>query len=200
MKQCWLCILLFLLMTIPVLSQSVKYELNCSYELLYKKEQISKGFMGLREKTGNNDGYWIDRFNASVGNPRKSSYCNAGQYFCWDSANRVLKFKYQIPVPKSGLAISSFNYAKKHGKKVALTPKKYDQIHWLMPNKINGHIETIDSVISRVKVRTKAYNTSFGSGTVQNGNGCGYKIRYLYHPMSLLQFRGLVGFRYGTAK
>lgn len=200
MKLRWLTILFFYVLTIPVLSQSVKYELNCSYELLYKKEQISKGFMGLREKTGNNDGYWIDRFNASVGNPKKASYCNAGQYFCWDSAKRVLKFMYQIPVPRSGLANSTFNYAAKKGKKVVVTPKKYDYIIWRMPNKINGHIETIDSVISRVKVRTKAYNTSFGSGTVQNGNGCGYKIRYLFHPMGLLQFRGLVGFRYGSAK
>ncbi len=195
MKKLLLILLLFVL-TIPVLSQSVKYELDCSYELLWKKEEISKGFMGLREKTGNNDGYWIDRFNASVGSPRKSSYCNAGQWFCWDSAKRVLKCYYSIPVPRSGLANSTMNYAIKKGRKVSVVPKKYDYIIWRMPNKINGHVETIDSVISRVLVRTKAYNTSFGKGTVQNGNGCGYKMRYLFHPLGILQFRGLVGFKY----
>lgn len=196
----FLFISLFLVMTIPVLTQVVKYELNASYELLWKKEQISKGFMGLREKTGRNDGYWIDRFNKSVGNPRYASYCNAGQYFCWDSAARIYKNLYVIPVPKSGLANSTFDYAAKKGKRVNTFPRKGDYLIWRFKGKGTGHIEVIDSVISRVLVRTKAYNTSFGAGTAQNGNGCGYKMRYLYHPLGQMYFRGLVGFRYGTAK
>jgi len=199
MKKSFLYILVLALLiaacVTSVQCQTQKYELTVSSELLLAKHRISAGFMGLREKTGNNDGYWIDRFNGSVGSPRYSSYCNAGPYFCWDSATRLYKFQYQIPVPKSGLANSTFDYAMKHGKSVPVVAKKYDYLIWRHSGKITGHVEVIDLVISGTCVRTQAFNTSFGKGTAENGNGCGYKTRYLHHPLGQMKLRGLVGFK-----
>jgi hypothetical protein len=186
-------ILIFLFLFISFNAKAQRYEIKSEKGIWFLSLEIAKGFNGLREKTGNNDGYWIDRFNKSVSNPRYASYCNAGQYFCFDSANKLNK--QIIPVPKSGLANSTFDFAVKHGTK-SKGCKVGDYLIWKFKNRINGHVERVIEVRSHNMVKTMAFNTSFGSGTAQNGNGCGYKIRYINNPLGKMFYRGLIGAKY----
>ena len=170
----------------------VKYVLKADKDLIGLKAKIAKGFVGLREKTDRNDGYWIDRFNKSVGVSKGSPYCNAGQYFCWDSAGRLLGMK--PPVVRSGLANSSFNQAFKKGQKKTYAAKKNDYLVWRYPFLYTGHVESITATGRAGWVKTVGFNTTAGAGNQREGGGVYERKRNIYHFLGRMKIRGLVGF------
>ena len=196
MKKLYFILLIFL--SSLALSKPVRVELHCRYDLLAKAEEIRKAQVGIHEKTGNNDGYAIWLYQQSVGIPKGSPYCAAGQYYCFKEAAHVLNLpESEIPIKKTGLANGIFADAKKRGMQTEYRPQIYDLIVWIKKFGINGHIESVTKVLPGGWVETIGFNTSNGSaGSQRDGGGVYYKKRNIYHPLSAMLVNGLVGFRY----
>jgi hypothetical protein len=124
-------------------------------------------------------------------------FCQSGQYWSFVQAKQALSwinlmfgttYSTTIPVPKSALANSSYNYAIKKGIRTGYIAKKYDLLIWRAANGINGHIERVDSVCAGGWVKCIGFNT--GNREVK------LTRRNIYNLLGRLQVRGLVGFRY----
>lgn len=171
------------------LYSNTKYVLKCDKYLLYESRKVLIKQVGVKEATGNNDGIQVERYLASVGLKKGNPYCQAGQYYCFLQVGKP-------PIPKSGLAISSFNYARTFNNKVAFVPSIDDLLIWNKPNTIFGHIERIVEVGSKGWVYTVGFNTASGSkGNQRDGGGVYRRKRNIYYPLGRSLIKGLVGWK-----
>jgi len=184
-------ILLFIAsaLTLTVHGQE-KYNLVCEPYLIQLASDSLHTQVGIKEKTGNNDGE-VEKYLKAVGLGKGYPYCVAGLYWCyWVNAKK----NSDIPFQRTALAQGQFNYAKKHGQKVPYKPAVNDWLIWRLGNTVSGHGEWIDSIISPLLVRNVGFNTSNGLvGSKREGNGVFYVTRSLVHPMSRLIPKGLIG-------
>jgi hypothetical protein len=194
MKKIIVILMIFLCITSDSFSFE-KYKLACNSKLLYKSREILIGEIGVREKSGRNDGPKIEAYLASVGLKKGLPYCAAGQYWCFERAAELLGIdKSAIPLARTGLANSMFNAAQK-GKKVRYKPEKDDLVVWKSINSFNGHIERIIETGKAGWTYTVGFNTSGNCAGSQNeGEGVFKKRRNVYQPISRLMIRGLIGF------
>jgi len=174
-----------------LLQSQERYEIYCKKYLLELRQDSLKTQIGIKEKTGNNDGavlkYQIP-FKLS-----KQPYC---QMLQWWAFYVNAKSYNDIPLPKNAKAISSYNYAKKNGTATLYYAQKGDLIVFRNQGKTTGHTECIDSVSVNGWVFTIAGNTSNGkTGNQREGNGVYYRSRNIKHPLSrILLVYGIVGF------
>lgn len=181
--------LIFLLLSQILNGQSLqRYELPCSnsvqeLSLLYAKLQV-----GVREKTGRNDGKEVEAYLASVGLKKGNPYCQAGQYWCFERASKC--FGDKNPLPKTGATSVAWNYAAKEGTKTTIAPVKGDLIYWRKPNSWQGHVERIKEILKAGWVKTIGFNTSKG----REGDGVYERKRNYKHFLGRLVVRGFVGF------
>lgn len=177
----------FFLSSLPI-SSAERFFIKCDSALVYLSLNIAKTQIGVKEKTGKNDGKEVESYLKSVGLTKGNPYCYAGQYWTFYKASYLTNKK--ICIPKSGLANSIFNYAKKNGKKTNYKVRIGDFIVWKYSNSWSGHIERVDSVCKAGWVRTVAFNSS---GIKRDGDGVHSMIRNIAHPLGKMQIRGLVG-------
>lgn len=72
--------------------------------------------VGVREKSGRNDGYMVEQYLKSVGLSKGNPYCAAGQYWRFYSACQDLGFEIsEIPIKRTGSTVSMYNHAMKNG-------------------------------------------------------------------------------------
>jgi hypothetical protein len=168
-----------------------RYEISCDKRVFDKSLEILNSLEGTIEKTGKNDGEKIFEIQTTCGIPKKAAYCNATQYFTFFEAVKALNLTTKaIPIPKNGLAQSSFNYAKKVGKKTEYFAEVGDLLVWKRGNTAKGHIERV------VEVRQMGWVITLG-GNVSSGKkeGIFKKKRNIANPLSkLLSPKGLVSF------
>jgi len=160
---------------------------------------ISKSYYYLlqqvgKKETGNNRGI-ADTYNLPIGNKPGSAYCQAGQWWCYYKACQDAKIDYsKIPMPRNGLANSTFNRAQKIGYKTTYYAKVHDFIVWKTDGSWTGHIERIIKVNDGGWVWTVGFNT--GGGSEFNGDGVAKKKRNIRFPLTRIKkIRGLVGVR-----
>ncbi len=168
-----------------------KYVLSADRELVELSEIIGYCQIGATEKSNKNDGD-VEKYLNSVGLKKGNPYCAAGQYWCFSEATKILKIdKMNIPITKTGLANDIFNYAKQNGKATKPIPNRHDLIIWRKGKSIFGHTERIIEVKRAGWVRTIAFNVlDKNSGK----EGVFIKQRNIYHPLSRMRVRGLMGF------
>jgi len=167
------------------------------YEVKSSSYMIDRSFLnlmdqvGVKEKTGRNDGKQIAEYLTSVGIYKPSSYCMAGQYWCFYIVDST-----KVPLSKSGVAIHSHSYAKKVGKKTAYKPQVHDLIVWKKFGGWQGHVERIIEVGKAGWVKTVGFNTSNGkAGSQREGNGVFIRKRNIRYKIGSLNVLGLVGFK-----
>jgi len=168
-----------------------KYELECDRYLIELSRDSLFAQVGIQEATGNNDGETL-KYQTIFG-LKNIPYCAAGQDWCyWVNAKLIS----DIPFKMSANAQFHFNWAKKHGLKVAFIAEVDDFIVWGIRNKSTGHIERIIIVYANGWVGTIGFNTSNGkTGSQREGNGVFIRLRHLYNPIGLLLIKGLVGIK-----
>jgi len=190
--------LTFLLVIISVAVSAVaqeRYVLPCRSDLFYKFVEVRESQLGVREKTGRNDGevtkYWKDLGYKGSG----FSYCNFGLVWSWHLAAKMLGIDTAfIPVPNSGLARSSYTFAKKYGTRTNYSVYFGDNLVYKYGT-WQGHVESVDSVLKNGWVYTVGFNTSGNaSGSQSNGNGVHRKKRNYLMPTERMKMLGLVGF------
>lgn len=180
-------------MLLPIcLFSQVKYELPCNKQLLQKSHCIARSQIGVTEKTGKNDGKQVEMYLASVGLSKGNPYCAAGQYWCFKEAARLLNLSEKlIPIKKTGSTFAMFNAAMQKGKKVKYISKQNDLLFWIITR--TGHVERIDSVTKGGWVYCIGFNTGLNT---REGSGVEYKLRNIYHVLSRMKVRGIIGFEY----
>lgn len=168
-----------------------KYLLQCNKDLLELSTLVGLSEVNTLELTNKNDGEVV-KYLIAVGLNKGNPYCAAGQYWCFWQACKIMKLDYSnIPIPKTGLASSIYNYAKAKGDRADAKAQKNDLIIWKKKNSIFGHIERIIEVKGAGWVKTLAFNVS---GAVGRKEGVFIKQRNLYHLLSRMRVHGLVGF------
>lgn len=171
----------------------MKYELYCNADLLEKSRKIALSQNGVIEKCRNSGevSKYLRVFNTRSGTP----YCAAGIYWCFYEAAYSLDMPLDsIPLPKTLLANNLYFYAKKYGTGANYAANIDDLIIWRNKYNIHGHVERIIKVGEKGNVTTIAFNSS----AIINGEkkeGVFIKQRNIYHPLSNLVIRGLVGFK-----
>ena len=188
-----LLIAIIIIESLPAFNQQ-RYELrDVPLNLILKSQEIMLTQVGKTE-IGNNRGI-ADEYNKSVGNPIGSPYCQAGQFYCYKEACSILGYGLHIiPIPRNGMANSTFDYIKRLGTKTNYKPRIHDFIIWRSPEKYTGHIERIISIGKAGWVTTVGFNTSSGNYNSQdNGDGVWERKRNIYHPLGRKRIRGLAG-------
>ena len=179
-------ILILLIITSSSLLAQRKFVVYCPEDALEQSEKVLMSQVGLKEKTGRNDGTHVELYLKSVGLKGRYAYCAAGQYYCFSQAS-------YNPLPKTGSVATLWNFAKKQ-KQTPLIPQRHDLIMWLS-NKGTGHVERIIEVLSMGWLKTVGFNTTNSTGNQRDGGGVYIRLRNLYHPLSrILKNKGLLGF------
>ncbi len=188
-------LILIFLIALSTTYANVKYNVTTKYELIIESRLILKAQIGVKEIGSTNSGPEVDIYLKSVGLPPKYYWCQALQYFAYDSARKKLKITYMyIPMYKSGLANDTYRYGKDKGVQVAFVPEVDDFIIWKYQKSNSGHIGRIVEVLKSGWVLSIEGNTSNGlKGYQREGNGCFLVKRNIYHPLGKMYTRGLIG-------
>ena len=187
-------IFIILLLTLEYSFALCRYEIKCNNQLLQESHKIMMTQVGILEKSNKNDGE-VQKYLKVVGLQGNYPYCAAGQYWCFHQAAIQLGISSKmIPIPKTALANSMFNFAKKNGVLGKFLPQKNDLIVWRKHNSYKGHIERIIAVQSKGWITTVGFNTSSYINK-KYVEGVFIKKRNIFHFIGLLKTRGLIGFK-----
>lgn len=177
-------------------SSLVRYQIPCDRILLLASRDSLIAQIGVKEKTGRNDGDKVEQYLKSVGLGTGHPYCAAGQYWCFWSACKDLNLPFAaIPIHRTGSTVKMYNEGIRRGRKVVPKPKNNDLIFWRRPNEWRGHVERIIEVKRAGWVVTVGFNTSSGRrGSQDDGGGVFERRRNIYHVLGKMVVRGFIGF------
>lgn len=184
----WTIIILATLLIAKMTLQSqTRYELK--EQKLTKKERIefAKSQIGINKTK---DRAVVLSYLRNVGLKNYTAWCQAFQYTSFVVATNKLQI--QIAIPRSGLANSSFDYAKRIGaKRTNFYALLGDLLVWKSEG-WSGHVGLVIDTLGNNKVISIEGNTS--SLSTSQGGAVERKMRYLNHKIGKLKVRGLVGF------
>jgi len=188
--------LIFWLIAISSAFSAEKYEVYSQKALLDASLDSAISQVGVCEKTNNNDGLEVQKYQRLLNLKEGAPYCAAGVYWCFITAARALNLPDSaIPIVKSPLANGIYNGAMRRGTKVNYLPQKHDLIVWRKISGSSGHIERICEVLQGGWVRTIGFNSSIRDSCGKKIEGVFYQRRNIKHPLGRLLIRGLIGFR-----
>jgi len=194
MKIISIVTLLFCMFFINI-EAATKYEVSIDPKLLNKSKEVLMEQVGVKEKTGHNDGKEVEYYLNTVGRQKGDAWCAALQYAVFYIACKILNLPLSfIPIERTGLANGIFNTAVEEGVAVSYKSKDNDLIVWRHGGTNRGHIERIIEVRGGGWVTTIGGNTS-SAGSQDEGEGVYKKRRNIQHPLSRMMVRGLIGFR-----
>lgn len=173
-----------------------RYEVACPDALWTRSQAIARTQIGVRERTGRNDGPRIAAYlrtvSLSVGNP----YCQAGQYWSFDSAATELGIsKTLIPLKRTGSTQAAFADVRARGRRTDVMPKPGDLLTWTCArNPAQGHVDRIEQVLAGGWLKLLGFNIGVG-GTdgERDGGGVGVRMRNWMHPNMRMLVRGFTG-------
>lgn len=193
MKRLFFVALAFILCSCCEAWAGDKYVVPCRADIFHKSMEILNSSVGIKEKTGRNDGPAIEAMLASVGRRRGDAWCAAFQYYAFARAVTMLGYTSQeIPIARTGLANGIYNFAAKSGRRDAFAPRYGDLLVWKNRGSYSGHIERIIAVHAGGYVTTIGGNT--GGISFSDGDGVYKKRRNVRSPIGRMLVRGLVGF------
>lgn len=135
--------------------------------------RTAKSQLGVKEKTGKNDGIEVEKYLKSVGLPKGYAWCQAFVY--WVFLTTYEKLKLKNPVPKTAGVLAAWNQSKKYQLKKGTPPERGD-VFTMNFGKGTGHAgivtEVIGDYIYTIEGNTSADPTSAvddreGQGTYQ---------------------------------
>jgi hypothetical protein len=197
MKRLIMLVLLLLLVATVKSLPTTRYLIPCKVKLIQASRDSAISQVGVREKTGRNDGFKVEQYLKSVGLSKGNPYCAAGQYWCFYSACLDLKYPLaDIPIYRTGSTVTMFNETIRLGYKMKPTPFDNDLIFWRKPNEWKGHVERIIEVLKAGWVKTVGFNTSSGNADSQDdGEGVYFRKRNVNHFLGRMVLRGFLGFK-----
>lgn len=150
--------------------------------------------IGVRERTGHNDGAEVEAYLRSVGLGAGSPYCWAGQYWCF---LQVTPRGMNPPILRTGLCSAGWSDALRRGNATEFRVQRGDLLVWRHLTGPQGHVER--STTGELRggwVRTAAFNTtSTNTGSQREGGGVYLRARNVRHPLGRMILRGSIGRR-----
>lgn len=161
----------------------VETKAQTEYRLDYLFKQI-----GVKEKTGKNDGKKIDEYNRIAGAPRYSPWCMSVTYAShYYSCIATSAKPYWLRTGSTQLFAS---WVEKNAQRINTSVVPGTVIIYRSPNKINGHAFTVSKVHNAGWVSTLEGNTSNGAkGSQREGNGFYQRTRNIMHPLANMLLR-----------
>lgn len=195
-----LCRILFaisamFLFAVAVAAQPVRVMVYSNADLWERSLAVAVSQVGVRERTGRNDGPQVESYLRSVGLGKGHPYCQAAQYWAFQTAAKELQLPMtSIPILRTGSTQRAFDHAVATGKRSVLIPLVGDLITWRASSGYKGHVERIIEVRSGGWVRTIAFNTSAGKqGSQRDGGGVHIRYRNWITPDMRMLVRGFIG-------
>jgi hypothetical protein len=184
----YIVLLVIIFLTVRPVNAQQRYELPTLFDTNLPRIQLAATQLGIREETNSSI---IQEYLKSVNIYTNASWCNAFQYWLMDSVCRGLQII--NPMPQSGLANSSYDYALRKGVRTPFIPKPGDLLIWRTEGHWTGHVGMIIQIRNKASVITIEGNTS--SNSVRTGGCVEKKVRLTNHPIGKLLIRGIVGFK-----
>ena len=174
-----------------------RFEYQCNQRLICVAMDTAYAQIEVKEKTGNNDGYQVEKYLRSTGLGKGYPYCAAGLYYCYDAARKALELsKKENPLKQTASTVRMYNAAMKYGVKTNSEPQVGDFIFWRKRGTWRGHVEMVIEVLRGGNIKTIGFNTSNGKrGSQREGNGVFIRNRNYRHPLGRMHIRGFIGFR-----
>jgi hypothetical protein len=158
---------------------------------------VVKRQIGVREKTGQNDGPQVSAYLRSVGLSAGNPWCMAVQYWAFDQVTST------PPILRSGLVRAVWNdavtqYRASAQGRTASASLDYsrdgDLIVWGFLTSTSGHVERQIATARAGWVLTAAGNTTSGDrGNQRDGGGMYQRRRNLRHPLGRMVVFGVIG-------
>lgn len=159
------------------LAQLAKKEENA--RLLFT--EAAKACVGIREKTGNNDGPMVELIQQTIGNAVNESWCMSFVQTCL--AYAALKTNKLIPIFESEHCLTVWEKTPKE-QKVKITPLPGAICIWRHGNTSNGHTGIVlgcdEDTMHLVEGNTTGGSADPNGAVVREGGGCYYTVRSRY--------------------
>lgn len=183
------------LFAVAVAAQPIRVVLVSSGQLWERSLTHAASQVGVRERTGRNDGPEVEAYLRSVGLTRGNPYCQAAQYWAFSIAARQLMLPLTaIPILRTGSTQRAFDHAVRNGVRTALRPQRGDLITWRSHKGYSGHVERVIEVRTGGWVKTIGFNTSAGKrGSQRDGGGVHIRYRNWITPDMRMLVRGFIG-------
>lgn len=157
--------------------------------------QVVATQMGLRERTGRNDGPHIDAYLRAAGLGPGYAYCYAMPY--WAGQQAAMKTNTTNPLPRTASTQTAFDRALQAGARVS----GYDVgsiAIFRVPKRWEGHAMTIVEILGNGWVRTHESNTAAPTrrktttAAERDGQGNYERVRCLNSPLGRMYLRGII--------
>lgn len=187
-KQRHIALVILVFVGLHSMDAQQRYELPTIYNTNMLRVELAETQLGISEETHPRR---VREYLRSVGIYTEAAWCNAFQYWLMDSICRELQII--NPMPQSGIANSTFDYARRKGVKTAFIPQVGDLLIWKTEGSWTGHVGIIIRIFNQSSVVTIEGNTS--SRSMRTGGAVEKKVRLTNHPIGRLLVRGIVGFK-----
>lgn len=188
-----LSVLFTLALSLSNSARPIKHVINADTHEWYKSLSVATGEIGVRERTGNNDGERVAMYLASVGLVQGNPYCYAGQYWSFTQVTTKPSIK------RTGLVRAFWNEAKKIGRSVPYHIEIGDFLCWGYLTSTSGHVERVSKIGRGGWVTTIAFNVSvpgLKGKSIRDGGGVAKKYRNVRHPLGRMVMMGAVGIQH----
>lgn len=187
--------ILTLLLTFVSAYPQISVVVKCDKQLLERSRELLLSQVGVREKTGHNDGKEVEKYFLSVGlNPKgKYPYCAAGQVWCFYQGCIDLNLPFsEIPIARTGSANGIMNAALKTGERLRYYINAIDALIVWKARDGTGHIERTVELRNVGWVVTVGFNTTSGAGNQREGGGVYKRLRSTKDVLGRMLYRGNV--------
>ncbi len=189
-------LLSFCLCTRLCFANPVRWEVPSDSGLWWKSYSILQSQIGIREKTGHNDGPEIKMYLKSVGLAEGYAWCAALQV--WTFVKAACEAMSSIPIAITAMASGIYTAATISGRKsVNQSVHVGDIVVWKFSRTPSGHTGRCTKVLYRWRIRNLEGNTSSGlGGSQRDGGGVYERTRDLDDDLGGMDVRGYVGCYY----
>lgn len=193
-----LVMMLAMLFGVTTHAQPIRVAVKCPTELWQSSLDLLEKQVGVKEATGRNDGRMVKMYLRSTGLPEGNPWCQALQYWTFDSAAKALYGQsapfWCLPLTRTASTVKAWTQAVKMGVRTLVWPQDGDLVYWRVPGKYQGHVERITKVLQGGWIKTTGGNTGNGlSGSQREGDGCYKRLRNWAHPLGRMFLVGFFG-------
>jgi len=155
--------------------------------------RLSASQVGVRERTGRNDGPLVEAYLRAAGARRGDPWCMALPVWAHRRVADSIGLKSVWPTTASTQTFAA--WAERLGRLATAPPQPGDVIVWRVPGQWQGHAETLERFLGHGWWTTIAGNVTSGARTtaaIRDGGGCSRMRRNINHPLGRMFVRALI--------
>lgn len=180
---------LILILISNICLAQTRYVVPCSDHLRQASLDSAKKFVGIKEKTGHNDGKEVENILRHVGQRKGAPWCAGAVVTAIDTA----RGNEPLPILRTPLANGIYNDAKKRGRLSGYNIVLAGDIGtWRHPGTSQGHTCRVESVKWPFMITLEGNTGSGNGGSQRDGDGFYRRMRKI-GKLGTMEFRGTIG-------